>query len=40
MKYGEHFHRTPDGKNRFTNPNTGDTHLWPGDIIFLRFFLS
>lgn len=40
-KYGDHFHITPDGKNRFTHPGTGDTHIWPGDTIpekFLDFF--
>jgi len=24
-KYGNHFHITPDGKNRFIHPETGDT---------------
>jgi hypothetical protein len=32
-KYGDHFHITPDGKNRLTHPETGDTHLWPGNSI-------
>ena len=30
--YGNHYHFTPDGKNRVPGIN-GDTHLWPGDII-------
>lgn len=40
-KYGDHFHITPDGKNRYVNPLTDDTHLYPGDLLpdeFLNFF--
>ncbi|NHM33614.1 DNRLRE domain-containing protein [Neobacillus terrae] len=41
LKYGDHFHITPDGKNRLIHPETGDTHLWPGNSIpkeYQRYF--
>ena len=31
-KYGDHYHFTPDGKNRVPGV-TGDTHLKPGEIV-------
>ncbi len=33
IKYGDHYHLTPDGKNRMEHPETGDTHFRPGDSI-------
>ncbi len=41
IKYGDHFHITPDGKNRIVSPLTNDTHLYPNDLIpreYLHFF--
>ena len=32
-KYGNHYHYTPDGKNRAVHPDTGDTHINPGDSV-------
>jgi len=32
-KYGDHYHYTPDGKNRATHPDTGDTHIKPGSNV-------
>ncbi|KRQ86779.1 tRNA nuclease WapA precursor [Caloramator mitchellensis] len=32
-KYGDHYHYTPDGKNRMPHPDTGDTHIKPGQRI-------
>ena len=32
-KYGDHYHRTPDGKNRIRHPTSGDTHFYLGDAI-------
>jgi len=32
-KYGNHYHVTPDGKNRIPHPDTGDTHIRPGESV-------
>ncbi|SDF84506.1 hemagglutinin repeat-containing protein, partial [Sporomusa acidovorans] len=31
--HGEHYHHTPDGKGREPHPETGDTHMYPGDTV-------
>jgi len=31
--YGDHYHITPDGKNRIPHPDTGDIHIKPGERI-------
>ena len=41
LQYGEHYHITPDGKNRIPHPTTGNTHIMPGDSIpddFIHLF--
>jgi RHS repeat-associated protein len=32
-KYGNHYHVTPDGKNRIPHPDTGNTHIRPGESV-------
>lgn len=39
LQYGEHYHITPDGKNRILHPITGNTHINPGDSIPDDFIL-
>ena len=31
--YGDQYHVTPDGKNRMPHPDTGDTHIKPGERV-------
>ena len=35
---GSHFHITPNGFDRMVHPFTGDTHMYPGDMIPIDFW--